>query len=49
MKDYEFYYLQNLIYNRLGGDNTFTNFWLIRDKFNTLDELKKLRDVINNT
>ena len=49
MEDYEFYYLQNLIYNRLGDGKTFANIVFIRDKFNTLDELKKLRGVINNT
>ena len=49
MKDYEFYYLQYLICNNLGINNAFANVWLIRDEFNTLEELKKLRDVINNT
>tara|TARA_B100000676_G_C17959099_1_gene776494 strand:- start:80 stop:1066 length:987 start_codon:yes stop_codon:yes gene_type:complete len=49
MKDYEFYYLQYLICNKHGNNCSFANIWMIRDKFNTLEELKKLRDVINNT
>ena len=49
MEDYEFYYLQYLICNKHGSDCSFANIWMIRAEFNTLEELKKLRDVINNT
>jgi hypothetical protein len=49
MKDYEFYYLQIDIYNRFGKDKIFNDVVFIRSKFNGLDEVKKLRDTINNT
>ena len=49
MKDYEFYYLQIDIYNRFGKEKIFNNTVFIRSKFNGLDEVKKLRDIINNT
>ena len=46
MKDYEFYYLQIDIYNKFGKDKTFENVLFIRDKFNGLEEVKKLRNLI---
>ena len=49
MKDYEFYYLQIDICNKLGENNAFANIWLAREKFNALEEVKKLRNIINNT
>ena len=49
MKDYEFYYLQIDICNKFGENNAFANIWLIRERFNALEEVKKLRNIINNT
>lgn len=49
MKDYEFYYLQIDIYNRFGKNKIFNDTVFIRSKFNGLDEVKKLRYIINNT
>ena len=49
MKDYEFYYLQFDICNRFGRKMAFNNVVFIRKEFNALDEVKKLRNIINNT
>ena len=46
MKDYEFYYLQIDICNRFGKDKAFQNVVFIRSKFNGLEEVKKLRNLI---
>ncbi len=46
MKDYEFYYLQILICNTFGVEKTFQNVVFIRSKFNGLEEVKKLRNLI---
>ena len=48
IKDYEFYYLQI----KAGNDfqnKSFCNIWMIRSKFNALEKVKKLRNLINNT
>jgi len=49
IEDYEFYYLQIDICNRFDESKAFSNVWLIRNEYNILDEVKKLRDIINNT
>ena len=48
MKDYEFYYLQIDICNRFTEDNAFKGVVFIRSKFNGLQEINKLRKIINN-
>ena len=49
IKDYEFYYLQIKAGNDFTPDSTFCNIWMIRSKFNALEKVKKLRNLINNT
>ena len=40
MKDFEFYYLQIYIYNTFGENYTFSNSWLIKNKFYVLKILE---------
>ena len=49
MKDYEFYYLQIDICNKFDESKSFHNVWRIRKSYNVLDEVKKIRNIINNT
>ena len=49
MFDYEFYYLQINIINKFGKEEAFSGVVFIRDKFKALEEVKKLRNIINNT
>ena len=48
MKDYEFYYLNIDICNRFEEDKAFKGVVFIRSKFDVLQEVNKLRKLINN-